>query len=170
VPKHFSRVGVIQIPNFVLGVSGAPHVATTGEIGTISIVETTFNSAKETLQFTIDVAEPESSSSAAATTATKATNSSNNNANNNDNAKRQLPPMSTNVPHFAQQLVDIALPHIDNDAARAAARAAALKQFENELYLFKNAAYAAGNRLFAANVNVCNKKKKKKKKMKNEKS
>lgn len=137
VPHHFKRIGVLQIANFVLGVSGAPHVATTGEIGTISIEETTFNAAKETLQFVIDVTEPASASSSSSS-------SSSTSASNKDVAKRQLPPMSTNVPHFAQQLVDIALPRIENDASRDAARAVALKQFENELYLFKNAAYAAG--------------------------
>jgi len=132
-PRNFTRLGVLIIKDWCLALGSAPLVASTNEIGRIAVTETTLVEKKgqKFLQFTLEVTESESTSADGAVSSATG-------------AQEHLPPMSTDVCKFAQQLVDIALPAAANDAARDAARATTLKQFENELYLFKNAAYAAG--------------------------
>lgn len=137
-PKHFKRIGVVTIGDWCIAVAGEPLLASTGAIGRIDVKELpAFNAAKSTLQFVVDVPEPDEP--VAATSASSASASASATTSN-----KPKPPMSTNVQTFAQQLVDIALPLAPGDAARDAARQKALREFENELYLFKNAAYAAG--------------------------
>jgi hypothetical protein len=131
-PRNFTRLGVVIVRDWCLGLGSAPHVASTSEIGRIAVTESTLLEKKgqKMVQFTLEVTEAAATAASGTASATSA-------------AETQLPPMSTNVCKFAQQLVDIALPAVAGDAVRETARAATRKQFENELYLFKNAAYVS---------------------------
>jgi alanyl-tRNA synthetase len=137
-PANFSRIDTVEIADWCLAVSGGPHVASSAAVGAVRAVKHDFVADRKRFSIFLEIdsifaTAASAGASAAPTTAPVAAASRGNRFDD-----------SMHVPKTALRLLDSVLPAIDGDAARSAARAAALKSFESELFQFKNAAYTAG--------------------------